>query len=165
MTRARSVVADSHRRSAATLQKSWPGATLVDVTSKGSEPWVRFSPFGLHGGLPIPNSPKVTAQSVEGTGRGIRGPRVSGVKRTASMSCDVIRAESRFHAKSNDPVGRPEDSPAGLRICTFSIDCYFLPSSFVDVGFFGSLGCGLCVPPLAIVHLRDLSPLLQNSLK
>jgi hypothetical protein len=72
MTATRSIVVDSRRKSVATLQKAWPGATLVDVTSKGTEPWVRFSPFWPHGGIPIPNSPHVTAQSVEGLWQGLK---------------------------------------------------------------------------------------------
>ncbi|MFI5910302.1 DUF6939 family protein [Dactylosporangium sp. NPDC051541] len=38
---------------------------VVDVTSRGPHPWVRFSPFYPHGGIPVPLSPGVTAMSVE----------------------------------------------------------------------------------------------------
>lgn len=40
--------------------------TIIDVTSKGEEPWVRFSPFWPHGGIPVPFSPEQTATCVEG---------------------------------------------------------------------------------------------------
>lgn len=43
-----------------------PGAVVVDVTSRGPEPWVRFSPFYPHGEIPVPLSPGVTSASVEG---------------------------------------------------------------------------------------------------
>ncbi|SER99110.1 DUF6939 family protein [Lentzea albida] len=43
-----------------------PDAVVVDVTSRGPEPWVRFSPFFPHGGIPVPLSPGVTSESVEG---------------------------------------------------------------------------------------------------
>ena len=56
----------SRRRSAASLAKAFPGAQVVDVTSKAAEPWVRLSPFYPHGGIPVPRSPGVTGQSVEG---------------------------------------------------------------------------------------------------
>ncbi len=42
------------------------------MTSKGEEPWVRFSPFFPHGGIPIPNTPRVFAQSVEGLWQGLK---------------------------------------------------------------------------------------------
>ncbi|GLY84188.1 DUF6939 family protein [Actinoallomurus iriomotensis] len=56
----------SRRRSAARLAESYPGARVIDVTSRAEEPWVRLSPFYPHGGIPVPRSPGVTAQSVEG---------------------------------------------------------------------------------------------------
>lgn len=43
-----------------------PNALVLDVTSRGPEPWVRFSPFYPHGGIPVPMTPGVTSQSVEG---------------------------------------------------------------------------------------------------
>ena len=60
------IVIESRRKKRATIEKVWPGALILDVTSKGEEPWVRFSPFYPHGGIPIPNSPGTFAQSVEG---------------------------------------------------------------------------------------------------
>jgi hypothetical protein len=57
---------DSRRRAPATLQARYPDATILDVTSRGPEPWVRLSPFYPHGDIPVPFSPGVTGQSVEG---------------------------------------------------------------------------------------------------
>lgn len=56
----------SRRRSAASLAAAYPDATIIDVTSRAPQPWVRFSPFYPHGGIPVPGSPGVTSQSVEG---------------------------------------------------------------------------------------------------
>ena len=39
---------------------------ILDVTSKGTEPWVRFSPFWPHGRIPVPFTEGLTAASVEG---------------------------------------------------------------------------------------------------
>lgn len=39
---------------------------IVDVTSNGEEPWVRFSPFWPHGSIPVPFSDGVVATCVEG---------------------------------------------------------------------------------------------------
>ena len=66
------IVVESRRKKLGTLEKLWPGATIIDVTSKGDEPWVRFSPFYPHGGVPIPNTPSETAQSVEGLWQGLK---------------------------------------------------------------------------------------------
>jgi len=56
----------SRRRSAAAIEADHPDALVVDVTSRGPEPWVRLSPFFPHGGIPVPFTPGVTGQSVEG---------------------------------------------------------------------------------------------------
>ena len=60
----------SRRASVEKLLAQHEGASVVDVTSRGPEPWVRFSPFFPHGGIPVPFSPGSTAMSVEGIGRG-----------------------------------------------------------------------------------------------
>jgi uncharacterized protein DUF6939 len=66
------IVVESRRKKLASVEKLWPGAAIIDVTSKGAEPWVRFSPFYPHGGIPIPNTPSQTAQSVEGLWQGLK---------------------------------------------------------------------------------------------
>jgi hypothetical protein len=67
-----SVVVESRRAKPATIADRWPGAAVLDVTSKGPDPWVRFSPFYPHGGIPIPNTPDQTAASVEGLWQGLK---------------------------------------------------------------------------------------------
>jgi hypothetical protein len=54
----------SRRRSAASLDKAYPGALIIDVTSRAAQPWIRLSPFYPHGGIPVPFTPGVTGQSV-----------------------------------------------------------------------------------------------------
>lgn len=66
------IVVESRRKKPASIAKLWPGATVLDVTSKGPKPWVRFSPFFPHGGIPIPNTAGQTAQSVEGLWQGLK---------------------------------------------------------------------------------------------
>ena len=56
----------SKRLQQKSLNKHYPGATIIDVTSKAEEPWVRFSPFFPHGGIPVPFTAGRTAASVEG---------------------------------------------------------------------------------------------------
>jgi len=66
------IVIESRRKKPATLAKIWSAALIADVTSKGPEPWLRFSPFFPHGGIPIPNSPQAFAESVEGLWQGLK---------------------------------------------------------------------------------------------
>ncbi|WP_439622535.1 DUF6939 family protein [Gemmata sp.] len=66
------ITVESRRKKLASVEKHWPNAAIIDVTWKGAEPWVRFSPFYPHGGIPIPNTPSETAQSVEGLWQGLK---------------------------------------------------------------------------------------------
>jgi hypothetical protein len=62
----------SRRASVEKLLAQHAGASVVDVTSRGPEPWVRFSPFYPHGDIPVPFSPGRTAMSVEGIWQGLK---------------------------------------------------------------------------------------------
>jgi hypothetical protein len=57
----------------------YPEAVVVDVTSRGPEPWVRFSPFYPHGGIPVPYSPGVESASVEGIWQALKVFRGAGI--------------------------------------------------------------------------------------
>ena len=62
-----------HRRtSLAKIQQQHPHATIFDMTSRGSQPWIRFSPFYPHGGIPVPFSPGCVSASVEGIWQGLK---------------------------------------------------------------------------------------------
>jgi len=63
---------ESRRKRRDTVEKAWPDALILDVTSRGEEPWVRFSPFYPHGSIPVPNTPGTFAQSVEGLWQGLK---------------------------------------------------------------------------------------------
>jgi hypothetical protein len=69
----------SRRRTERSVLAEWPGATVLDVTSRGPRPWVRFSPFYPHGGIPVPFSPGVTAESVEGIWQALKVFESAGV--------------------------------------------------------------------------------------
>lgn len=56
----------------AQLEKRHPGALVIDVTSKGPEPWRRLSPFFPHGDVPIPFGGGRTAVCVEGIWQGLK---------------------------------------------------------------------------------------------
>jgi hypothetical protein len=63
---------DNKKKSAATLQKLYPNAKIVDVTSRATDALVQLSPFYPHGGIPIPFSEGQTAVSVEGIWQGLK---------------------------------------------------------------------------------------------
>ncbi|ABC31046.1 hypothetical protein HCH_04340 [Hahella chejuensis KCTC 2396] len=65
------IVIASRRKKSSTLEREFPGYAIIDVTSKASAPWVKFSPFYPHSGIPIPFSSE-TAQSVEGIWQGLK---------------------------------------------------------------------------------------------
>jgi hypothetical protein len=60
------LIVANRRRSAVAVDRDYPGALVLDLTSKGPEPWVAFSPFYPHGEIPVPFTPGVTSQTVEG---------------------------------------------------------------------------------------------------
>ena len=62
----------SHRIPQAKVHQRYPDASILDVTSAGSEPWVRFSPFYPHGGIPVPFSPGQVSASVESIWQGLK---------------------------------------------------------------------------------------------
>lgn len=63
---------ETRRKKQETLERAYPGAVFIDITSKGVEPWVQLSPFYPHGDFPVPFSPDLTAYSVEGVWQGLK---------------------------------------------------------------------------------------------
>lgn len=66
------LLVESKRKKAETLSRLYPGALILDVTSRGAQPWVKFSPFYPQGNIPIPFSPGQVAASVEGIWQGLK---------------------------------------------------------------------------------------------
>ncbi len=62
---------ESKRASIATILQKYPGALLLDVTSKSKSDYVKFSPFYPHGGIPVPFS-EIISYSVEGIWQGLK---------------------------------------------------------------------------------------------
>jgi len=63
---------ENKRKSIKSLLKKYPNAKILDVTSKGKQPWIKVSPFYPHGGIPVPFSPGQYAISVEGIWQGLK---------------------------------------------------------------------------------------------
>lgn len=63
---------ENKKKSEAKLLEKYPGAKIVDVTSKATTGLVKLSPFYPHGEIPIPFSEGRTAMSVEGIWQGLK---------------------------------------------------------------------------------------------
>jgi len=66
------IFVENRRTSLKTLKARYGDPVVLDVTSRGPEPWVRFSPFYPHGSIPIPFSPGQFGASVEGIWQGLK---------------------------------------------------------------------------------------------
>ena len=68
------IIIESKRKKPATILKKYPGAMLIDVTSKATDEWVKLSPFYPHGGIPVPFSENegYTASCVEAIWQGLK---------------------------------------------------------------------------------------------
>lgn len=62
----------NRRRKPENIKKDFPNAVIIDVTSKGKDPMVKFSPFFPVGDIPIPFSEGEVAESVEGIWQGLK---------------------------------------------------------------------------------------------
>ncbi len=67
-----SILVQSKRRKIENIQKEYPDAHIIDVTSKGELPYLKFSPFYPIGNIPVPFSEGVTSESVEGVWQGLK---------------------------------------------------------------------------------------------
>jgi hypothetical protein len=63
---------ENKKKQKKTLAKLYPNAEVIDVTSKGQEPFVRLSPFYPHGNIPVPFSENIFSFSVEGIWQGLK---------------------------------------------------------------------------------------------
>jgi hypothetical protein len=48
------------------------GSAVFDVSSYAEEPYCRFSPMWVHGGIPVPGMPGETSDTVEGVWQGLK---------------------------------------------------------------------------------------------
>jgi hypothetical protein len=66
------IIIQNRRASLEKLRQQYPDAAILDVTSHGPQPWIGFSPFYPHGGIPVPFSPGWSSASVEGVWQGLK---------------------------------------------------------------------------------------------
>lgn len=66
------IFVENKRKSIKNLIIAHPNALIIDVTSKGEEPFIKFSPFYPHGNIPIPFSKNKFSMTVEGVWQGLK---------------------------------------------------------------------------------------------
>jgi len=105
-------VIESKRKSLGSIQRQYPGAPVIDVTSKAPMPFVKFSPFYPHGNIPVLLSPGQTAASVEGIWQGLKvfanagidlgtmkNASMKGIKRTVRKNGPVKGHQAGINSK------------------------------------------------------------------
>ena len=60
------IIVQNKRRKVTNILKANPDAVIIDVTSKGVLPFLKFSPFYPIGDIPVPFSKGMLSESVEG---------------------------------------------------------------------------------------------------
>jgi hypothetical protein len=63
---------ESVKKSKNRLNKKYPNSKFIDITSKAVDIFVKFSPFFPHHDIPIPNSPNIYSETVEGVWQGLK---------------------------------------------------------------------------------------------
>lgn len=86
------IIVQSKRRKITNILKDYPDATIIDVTSKGRLPYVKFSPFYPIGNIPVPFSPNSYSESMEGIWQGLKVFK----KQTPAPSQKIGAASSKF---------------------------------------------------------------------
>jgi hypothetical protein len=95
---------DNKKKGAKTLAKLYPKAEVIDVTSKGKEPFVRLSPFYPHGNIPVPFSINIFAHSVEGIWQGLKVFEQADID-TSKFEVQNMEGIKRTFTKFGKPLG------------------------------------------------------------
>lgn len=66
------IVIESKRKRRITLEKNYPNAVMIDVTSNAADEFIRFSPLYPNGDIPVPGMVGVYSESVEGIWQGLK---------------------------------------------------------------------------------------------
>lgn len=86
------------------MAKLYPSAEVIDVTSKGKEPFVRLSPFYPHGNIPVPFSSNTFAYSVEGIWQGLKVFEQADID-TSKFEVQNMKGIKRTVRKFGKPLG------------------------------------------------------------
>lgn len=95
---------ENKKKGAKTLAKLYPKAEVIDVTSKGNEPFVRLSPFFPHGNIPVPFSTNTFAYTVEGIWQGLKVFEQADID-TSKFEIQNMKGIKRTVRKFGKPLG------------------------------------------------------------
>lgn len=98
------IIIASKRRKLENLQKAYPNARIVDVTSQAKDGLVRLSPFYPHGGIPVPFTEGMTATCVEGIWQGLKVFEREDMD-VGSLANDTMRQLKRTVRRLGKPLG------------------------------------------------------------
>lgn len=92
---------ESKRKKIENILKQYPEAIVADVTSNAKDGLVKLSPFYPHGGIPVPFSPGVTAECVEGIWQGLKVFENEGIDMTMFKNNTMknLKRTVRTHGK------------------------------------------------------------------
>lgn len=95
------IVVESKRKKIESLEKKYPGAVIIDVTSHAKDEYVKLSPFYPHGSIPIPDSDGWIGASVEGIWQGLKVFEHEGVdiKTMHNKTMKGIKRTVKSHGK------------------------------------------------------------------
>lgn len=95
---------ENKKKGRKTLDKLYPSAEVIDVTSKGKEPFVRLSPFYPHGNIPVPFSSNTFAYTVEGIWQGLKVFEQADID-TSKFEVQNMKGIKRTVRKFGKPLG------------------------------------------------------------
>lgn len=98
------IIVKNRRTKPETLEKQFPGAVIIDVTSKSDTEYVQFSPFYPHRGIPVPFSPGWTATCVEAIWQGLKVFEKGGIDTTLFFN-DTMKGLKRTARRFGRPLG------------------------------------------------------------
>ena len=98
------IYVENKRKSLATIRAIYPDAIIIDVTSRGEEPWIKVSPFYPHGGIPVSFSDSVFSASVEGVWQGLKVFENEDID-FSKFTNDAMKGLKRTVRKFGKPLG------------------------------------------------------------
>ena len=98
------VIVKHKRTKPETLEKQFPGAVIIDVTSKSDTEYIQFSPFYPHRDIPVPFSPGWTATCVEAIWQGLKVFEKGGIDTTLFFN-DTMKGLKRSARRFGRPMG------------------------------------------------------------
>ena len=98
------IIIQSRRKKRENILKDYPNATIIDVTSKSEDDYIRMSPFYPHWGIPVPFSPNWSSVCVEAVWQGLKVFEKAGID-TKLFSNSTMKNLKRTEKKYGKTLG------------------------------------------------------------